>query len=95
MIVLALKTLRRQLSYQPVGYNLHPDKFTVPDLQQLYETMLSQSPDRRFQKRTLGYGILERLEERKTGGAHKAPYLYQFDKEKYEKVLCDEALFVG
>ena len=95
MIVLALKTLRRQLRYQPVGYNLQPDKFTVPDLQQLYETMLGQSLDRRFQKRMLGYGILERLEERKTGGAHKAPYLYRFDKEKYEKALCDEALFVG
>ena len=96
MITLALKTLRRQLSYQPIGYNLLPDKFTMPDLQQLYETILGQSLDRRnFQKRMLGYGILERLEERKIGGAHKAPYLYRFDKEKYEKALNDESLSVG
>lgn len=96
MIKLALKTLRRQLSYQPIGYNLLPDRFTMPDLQQLYETILGQSLDRRnFQKRMLGYNILERLEERKTGGAHKAPYLYRFDKEKYEKALADEILFVG
>lgn len=96
MITLALKTLRRQLSYQPIGYNLLPDKFTMPDLQQLYETILGQSLDRRnFQKRMLGYGILERLEERKTGGAHKAPYLYRFNKENYEKALRDEILFVG
>ncbi|GAB3985444.1 NUDIX domain-containing protein [Spirosoma daeguense] len=96
MITLALKTLRRQLSYQPIGYNLLPEKFTMPDLQQLYETIMGQSLDRRnFQKRMLGYGILERLEERKTGGAHKAPYLYRFDKEKYEKALEDEILFVG
>ncbi|GAB3950774.1 NUDIX domain-containing protein [Spirosoma harenae] len=96
MITLALKTLRRQLSYQPIGYNLLPEKFTMPDLQQLYETILGQSLDRRnFQKRMLGYDILERLEERKTGGAHKAPYLYRFDKEKYEKALADERLFVG
>lgn len=96
MITLALKTLRRQLSYQPIGYNLLPDKFTMPDLQQLYETILGQSLDRRnFQKRMLGYGILERLEERKTGGAHKAPYLYRFSKEKYEQALADESLFVG
>ena len=88
MITLALKTLRRQLSYQPIGYNLLPDKFTMPDLQQLYETILGQPLDRRnFQKRMLGYDILERLDERKTGGAHKAPYLYRFDKEKYEKAL--------
>lgn len=96
MITLALKTLRQQLSYQPVGYNLLPDKFTMPDLQQLYETILGQSLDRRnFQKRMLGYGILERLEERKTGGAHKAPYLYRFNKENYEKALREEILFVG
>ncbi|WP_338875279.1 NUDIX domain-containing protein [Spirosoma sp. SC4-14] len=96
MISLALKTLRRQLSYQPIGYKLLPDKFTMPDLQQLYETILGQSLDRRnFQKRMLGYGVLERLDERKTGGAHKAPYLYRFDKEKYEKALADESLFVG
>lgn len=96
MVTLALKTLRRQLSYQPIGYKLLPDKFTMPDLQQLYETILGQSLDRRnFQKRMLGYGILERLEERKTGGAHKAPYLYRFDKEKYQQALADETLFVG
>ena len=94
MIALALKTLRRQLSYQPIGYNLLPEKFTMSDLQQLYETILGQSLDRRnFQKRMLGYGILERLEERKTGGAHKAPYLYRFNKESYEKALADERLF--
>ena len=94
MIALALKTLRRQLSYQPIGYNLLTEKFTMSDLQQLYETILGQSLDRRnFQKRMLGYGILERLEERKTGGAHKAPYLYRFNKESYEKALADERLF--
>lgn len=96
MITLALKTLRRQLSYQPVGYNLLPEKFTMPALQQLYETILGQALDRRnFQKRMLSYGILERLEERKTGGAHKAPYLYRFNRENYEKVLAEETLFVG
>lgn len=96
MITLALKTLRRQLNYQPIGYNLLPDKFTMPDLQQLYETILGQPLDRRnFQKRMLGYGILERLDERKIGGAHKAPYLYRFDKEKYKQALATEGLYVG
>ena len=96
MITLALKTLRRQLSYQPIGYNLLPEKFTMPDLQQLYETILGESLDRRnFQKRILSYTILERLEERKLGGAHKAPYLYRFNKQNYEKALNDEILFVN
>ncbi|GAB3543880.1 NUDIX hydrolase [Spirosoma fluminis] len=96
MISLALKTLRRQLSYQPIGYNLLGSRFTMPDLQQLYETILGQSLDRRnFQKRMLGYGVLKRLDERKTGGAHKAPYLYEFDKENYQKALEEERLYVG
>lgn len=58
------------------------DKLTMPDLQQLYETILNQALDRRnFQKWMLGYNILERLEGRKAGRAHKAPCYYRFDKE--------------
>jgi 8-oxo-dGTP diphosphatase len=95
MIQVALKTLRRQLSYQPIGYNLLPDKFTMPQLQQLYETILGQSMDRRnFQKRMLSYGILERLEKLQGGGAHKAPYLYRFDVERYQKALEEERMFL-
>lgn len=95
MVRVALKTLRQQLSYQPIGYNLLPDTFTMPELQRLYETILGQPLDRRnFQKRMLGYDILERLEERKTGVAHKAPYLYRFNMEKYEQVLSNE-LWLG
>ena len=94
MIGVALKTLRRQLSYQPIGYNLLPEKFTMPDLQRLYETILGQPLDRRnFQKRILSYGILERLDERKTGVAHKAPYLYRFSKDKYEQALDNGVMF--
>ncbi|MGF7216062.1 hypothetical protein GGR92_002227 [Spirosoma lacussanchae] len=91
MIQVALKTLRRQLSYQPIGYNLLPDKFTMPQLQQLYETILGQSMDRRnFQKRILSYDILERLEKLQNGKAHKAPYLYRFNMDQYQKALEEE-----
>jgi 8-oxo-dGTP diphosphatase len=84
----ALETLRLQLSYQPIGYNLMPDQFTMPELQKLYETILGRSLDRRnFQRRILSYNILNRLEERKKGGAHKAPYLYEFNLENYNKAL--------
>ena len=73
----------------PAGYDLSkPEKFTMPELQRLYETVLDKPLDRRnFQKKVLNVGILERLKERKTGGAHKAPYLYRFDKKKYEKAM--------
>jgi 8-oxo-dGTP diphosphatase len=84
----ALDNLRIQLNYQPVGYNLLPDKFTMPELQKLYETILGKELDRRnFQRKMLSYDILTRLEERKTGGAHKAPFLYEFNLENYQKAL--------
>ncbi|MCJ8164067.1 NUDIX domain-containing protein [Pontibacter sp. E15-1] len=84
----ALETLRKQLNDQPIGYNLLPEKFTMPELQRLYETILGKQLDRRnFQRKMLGYGILNRLEERKQGVAHKAPYYYSFDKEKYAVAL--------
>jgi len=84
----ALQTLRMSLNDHPIGYELLPTKFTMPELQRLYETILDNSLDRRnFQKKMLSLGILERLKERKTGGAHKAPYLYKFNKAKYDKAL--------
>jgi len=88
ILATALETLRLSLNDYPVGYNLLPEKFTMPQLQTLYETILDKSIDRRnFQKKMLALGLLDRLKERKTGGAHKAPYLYRFDKKKYEKAM--------
>lgn len=84
----ALEALRLDLNYHPVGYNLLPEKFTMPELQRLYETILGETLDRRnFQKRMLSLDILIRLKERKTGGAHKAPFLYRFDKKKYDRAM--------
>lgn len=84
----ALETLQTHLNYHPVGYNLLPEKFTMPELQKMYETILDKKLDRRnFQRRILSYGILKRLKEVKKGGAHKAPYLYSFDLRKYEQAL--------
>ncbi|GAB3934416.1 NUDIX hydrolase [Larkinella terrae] len=88
IIEVALKTLRVQLSWQPVGYNLLPEKFTMPELQRLYETILNRPLDpRNFSKKMRALGIIERLEEQRKGGAFKSPYLFRFDKEKYKKAL--------
>lgn len=84
----ALNTLRLQISYQPIGYNLLPERFTMPELQTLYETILGKSLDRRnFQRRMLTFDILTRLPETKKGGAHKAPFLYEFNLDNYKKAL--------
>jgi hypothetical protein len=86
----ALQTLRQHLNAHPIGSNLLPVKFTMPQLQKLYETILNKKLDRRnFQRKILSYGILKRLKEVKKGVAHKAPYLYSFDVRTYEKALND------
>jgi ADP-ribose pyrophosphatase YjhB (NUDIX family) len=83
-----LAHLRLQLNFQPIGYNLLQQKFTMPELQKLYETILDKKLDRRnFQRKMLGTGILKRLNETKKGVAHKAPYYYKFDRRKYAKAL--------
>ncbi|MBT1702607.1 NUDIX hydrolase [Chryseosolibacter indicus] len=84
----ALESLRKNVNEYPVGKNLLPPKFTMPDLQRLYETLLGKKLDRRnFQKKMLSLDILQRLKERKSGVAHKAPYLYKFDEKKYQRAL--------
>lgn len=84
----ALESLRRHLNEYPVGKDLLPQKFTMPELQRLYETILGKNLDRRnFQKKILSLDIVHRLNERKTGGAHKAPFLYKFDHVKYKKAM--------
>jgi ADP-ribose pyrophosphatase YjhB (NUDIX family) len=62
-----------------VGATLLPPRFTMPELQRLHEAILGRPLDRRnFQKRILERGTVERLPERRTGGAHRAPFLYRF-----------------
>lgn len=84
----ALKTLRLHIYHQPIGIKLLPEKFTLPELQGLYETILEKKLDRRnFQKKIMGLNILIKLEERKSIGPHRSPVLYKFDKQKYEEAL--------
>jgi len=83
-----LQSLRVHLNYQPIGYNLLSKEFTLKDLQLIYETILGKKLDRsNFQRKILSYGILDRKEKQFSGGSHRAPYLYAFNKEKYFKAL--------
>jgi 8-oxo-dGTP diphosphatase len=84
----ALKHLRKEVNYHPVGLNLLPTKFTMPELQKLYETILNRKLDRRnFQRKIISTGILTRLSETKKGVAHKAPYYFKFNLKLYKKAL--------
>ncbi|OXA91216.1 NUDIX hydrolase [Flavobacterium hercynium] len=84
----ALMTLREQLNNHPIGYSLLPEKFTMPELQKLYEGILGKKLNRgNFYRKILRYDILVKLDESRKGGAHKAPDLYSFDLEKYNNAL--------
>jgi 8-oxo-dGTP diphosphatase len=84
----ALEELRLKINYQPIGYNLLPKEFTMKSLQSIYETILGRKLDRaNFNRKMLSYEILDRKEKQYLGGAHKAPYLYSFNKKKYFKAL--------
>ena len=84
----ALNTLREQISYKPIGLNLLPEKFTLPELQKLYEAILGRTLNRgNFYRKIKNIGILKKLDEKRKGGAHKAPDLYTFDQENYFKIL--------
>ena len=84
----ALEEMRLKLNYQPIGYNLLPKEFTMKNLQSIYETILGRKLDRgNFNRKMLSYGILDRKEKQFSGGSHKAPFLYSFNKKKYFKAL--------
>ena len=84
----AVKHLKIQINYLPIGIQLLPEKFTMKELQKLYESILEMELDRgNFQRKMLKLGVFIRREKQLEGGAHKAPYLYSFDKEKYNMLL--------
>lgn len=77
----AIDTLRQNLHRKVVGINLLADKFTMNELQAVYEKIQGEKIRRTtFQRTMLATGMLERHEKRYSGGAHKAPFLYSFRK---------------
>jgi len=88
ILLRALEVLREQLIYKPIGLNLLPEKFTLTELQRLYEAILGVKLNRgNFYRKIMKYDILVKLNSTRSGGAHKSPDLYKFDEEKYNASL--------
>jgi 8-oxo-dGTP diphosphatase len=78
----AIQTLRDNLDRKIVGINLLPEKFTMKELQNVYEAILGKKLRRTtFQREMLGSDLLVRHEKLYSGKAHKAPYLYSFHSQ--------------
>jgi 8-oxo-dGTP diphosphatase len=86
ILAAALARLRGKVRYQPIGFELLPAKFTLSQLQHLYEAVLATELDKRnFRKKVLSFGLLIPLKETRVG-RHRPAQLFRFDADKYEKL---------
>lgn len=85
MVTDGLKKLHRKARYRPIGFELLPEKFTLPQLQNLYENIYQRPLDRRnFRKKILLMNILDKLDQKDKSGSRKGAFLYRFNQERYK-----------
>jgi len=83
----ALARLQGKVRYQPIGFELLPQKFTLSELQRMYETLLERTLDKRnFRKKILAMDLLVELDEVQRDVPHRAARYYRFDKKKYQRL---------
>ena len=84
----SIEYLRSNTKIKPIGYNLLPEKFTLNQMQKLYEAIFDKKIDNRnFRRKIINLNILDKLEEKQSGVAHKPANYYKFNKERYETYL--------
>jgi len=91
----ALDALRNKIKAEPVGFELLPERFTLTQLQKLYEVLLGTSFDKRnFRKKVSLMHYVIPLKEKQKGVAHKPAQLYLFSREVYEKTRKEKIVFL-
>lgn len=86
----ASQSLRLKLQNEPIGFEMLPEKFTLTQLQKLYEVVFGVEFDKRnFRKKVAKMKYLIKLDEKQTGVSHKPARYYKFDKEIYERHRID------
>jgi len=90
----SMAKVQRKISYSAIAFELLPEKFTLTQLQQLYEAIWGRKLDKRnFRKKMLSYDILKELPEFQKGVSYRAARLYRLDKRKYSKTFQNEMNF--
>lgn len=80
--------LKKKAATQPIGFNLLPEKFTLPQLQSLYEAIYHTTLDKRnFRKKILEMNILEKQEDKDKSNSKRGAFYYKFNLEKYNLLL--------
>ena len=94
MIKAALEKLQQKVAIQPIGFNLLPEKFTLTQLQRLYEVIFQRKFDNRnFRKKFLSLSFIEKLFEKDKTSSKRGAFYYTFNKEKYEKAVTSSLSF--
>lgn len=94
MVDWALKRLRERASAKPIGFELLPKKFTMRQLQKLYEAIWETELDKRnFISKINSYDILIKTDEKDFSGSRKGSFLYQFDAEAYKQRNVVNSIF--
>lgn len=89
MVQLALSRLKQRAVTQPIGFALLPPKFTMRQLQTLYEAILETALDKRnFQRRILGMNLLVKLDEKDRKSSKRGAHYFQFDEDRYRALLA-------
>ena len=87
ILEVALTRLKGKIRYQPIGFELLSQRFTLPQLQQLYESILGISLDKRnFRKKIKAFNLIKKCGEKEKNVSHRAAELYMFNKEKYKQL---------
>lgn len=95
MVLTAKEMLRQKVANHPIGFELLPQKFTLPQLQSLYEAIFESPFDKRnFTKKMLSLGILTKLNEKEKESSRKGAFYYVFDTVKYQKLHSNGLKFV-
>ncbi len=88
MVADAMHILKQKAAIQPIGFNLLPEKFTLPKLQCLYEAIYQTPLDKRnFRKKLNSMDLLEKLNEKDKKSSKRGAFYYKFNEEKYNKLL--------
>lgn len=88
IVEMALRKLQVKSRYRPIGFELLPEKFTLTQLQQLYEAILRKDLDKRnFRRKILAMGVLRKLQEIDKISSKRGAALFQFDEDEYMKKI--------
>lgn len=95
MVNMAVERLRYKAAFHPIGFELLPEKFTIPQLQKLYEAIYGTDLDKRnFSRKIMSTNLLVKLKEKQKGNSKKGAYLYQIDTTRYKSTINSFLNFV-